>query len=256
MKLKICHLYPDALNLYGDIGNLIAIKRRCESRGIEIQIDSCLTGEKLKADEYDMFFIGGGQDLEQGELLRDIRGDNGKAIISAIEDEKVVLAIGSGYQLMGNYYISVSDVRTELLGAVDMYTVGAKGNMAGDCMIVTFPEDISIRIVGFENHWGKTYLGENVKPLGIVVRGYGNNGEDSTEGMRYKNVFATYMHGALLPKNPVFCDLILTKALKRKYGHVYDLEPLDDSVENTAHNYIEQRLKCSTALRSLELLAK
>ena len=194
MELNICHLYPDILNLYGDRGNIITMKRRLESRGISVNVDECSIGQPLDVDKYDIFFIGGGQDFEQEVLLR------------------------------------------------DLHTIGAKERMIGNYMYRTTPESSGSIVVGFENHSGKTYLGEDVAPLGMMIKGYGNNGEDQTEGARYNNVFATYSHGSLLPKNPVLCDFILQTALDRRYGKTEPLVPLNDTLELNAHNYMEQRL--------------
>lgn len=242
MELNICHLYPDILNLYGDRGNIIAMKRRLEDRGITVSIDECSIGQALNIDKYDIFFIGGGQDFEQEVLLRDLAAGKGREICAAVEDEKVFLAICGGYQMLGQYYKTWDGNQMDFIGAINVHTIGAKERMIGNYMFRTTPESSGATIVGFENHSGKTYLGEDVAPLGMVVKGYGNNGEDQTEGARYKNVFGTYSHGSLLPKNPVFCDFILQTALIHKYDRVPPLTPLDDTQENAAHDYMQQRL--------------
>ena len=143
--------------------------------------------------------------------------------------------------MLGNYYKTWDGKECNFIGALDLYTVGAKERMIGNYMYQCDETDNGIVVVGFENHSGKTYLGDKVRPMGKVLSGHGNNGEDGTEGARYKNVFATYSHGSLLPKNPKLADYILKTALKRKYPDI-SLEELDDTFENNAHDYMEKRL--------------
>ena len=153
-----------------------------------------------------------------------------------------VLGVCGGYQMLGQYYKTWDGVQLDFIGAINVHTIGAKERMIGNYMYRTTPESSGSIVVGFENHSGKTYLGEDVAPLGMMIKGYGNNGEDQTEGARYNNVFATYSHGSLLPKNPVLCDFILQTALDRRYGKTEPLVPLNDTLELNAHNYMEQRL--------------
>ena len=239
MELNICHLYPDILNLYGDRGNIITMKRRLESRGIKVNVDECSIGQPLDVNKYDIFFIGGGQDFEQEVLLRDLGSGKGKDICSAVEDNKVFLAICGGYQMLGQYYKTWDGVQCDFTGALDLYTVGSKERMIGNYMFTC--DELGCEVVGFENHSGKTYLGPSVRPMGKVLAGSGNNGEDGQEGARYKNVFATYSHGCLLPKNPQLADYILKTALARKYGQA-ELSPLEDRLEAAAHDYMQNRL--------------
>ena len=240
-ELKICHLYPDILNLYGDRGNIICMQKRMEWRGIKAEVTGISVGDALNYDDYDIFFIGGGQDFEQGVLLKDLADGKAKAIRAAVEEEKVFLAICGGYQMLGSYYKTWDGKQCDFIGALDLYTVGHKDRMIGNYMYQCSEEDGGIVVVGFENHSGKTYLGDKVRPMGKVLSGNGNNGEDGTEGARYKNVFATYSHGSLLPKNPKLADYILKTALKRKYPNI-NLEELDDTFENNAHDSMEHRL--------------
>ena len=235
MELNICHLYPDILNLYGDRGNIITMKRRLESRGIKVNIDECSIGQPLNADKYDIFFIGGGQDFEQEVLLRDLSSGKAQDIRTAVEEEKTFLAICGGYQMLGEYYKTWDGVQLDFIGAIGVHTIGAKERMIGNYMFRTTPESGDTVVVGFENHSGKTYLSEQVAPLGMMLSGNGNNGEDKTEGARYKNVFGTYSHGSLLPKNPVLCDFILQTALNHRYDGAEPLAPLDDTLELNAH---------------------
>ena len=242
MELNLCHLYPDILNLYGDRGNIITMKRRLEGRGIKVNIDECSIGQPLNADKYDIFFIGGGQDFEQEVLLRDLSSGKAQDIRTAVEEEKTFLAICGGYQMLGEYYKTWDGVQLDFIGAIGVHTIGAKERMIGNYMFRTTPESGDTVVVGFENHSGKTYLSEQVAPLGMMLSGNGNNGEDKTEGARYKNVFGTYSHGSLLPKNPVLCDFILQTALNHRYDGAEPLAPLDDTLELNAHRYMQERL--------------
>lgn len=237
MELRICHLYPDVLNLYGDRGNVLTMKKRLEWRGIDCSVTELPIGERAPLARYDLCFIGGGQDFEQSLLLDDLRSGKGEDIKAAVEDGLAFLAVCGGYQLMGHSYETHTGERFAFLGALDLVTVGAAERMIGN---FAFETDFGT-VVGFENHSGRTRLGSGVSPLGRVIRGFGNNGEDRTEGARYKNVFGTYSHGPVLPKNPRLCDGILAAALERKYGSA-ELAPLDDFSENEAHESVLKSL--------------
>ncbi len=242
MELKICHLYPDVLNLYGDRGNVLAMTQRLRWRGIETSVARISIGEKVNLADYDLVFIGGGQDFEQEVLLEDLHRGKDREIRAAVEDGLPFLTICGGYQMLGAYYETWDGKRCDFIGALDLYTVGAKDRMIGNYKFQCGAESGGSVIVGFENHSGKTRLGSGVKPLGIVLAGFGNNGEDGTEGVRYKNVFGTYSHGPLLPKNPEFCDHLLLTALQRKYGTA-ELLPLDDAAELLAHDEMCAKIK-------------
>lgn len=241
MKLHICHLYPDVLNLYGDSGNLLCLKKRLEWRGIDAVITGLPIGETSDLTKFDLFLIGGGQDFEQQVLLEDLQGGKAKNIISAVEDGKVFLAICAGYQIMGQYYRTKSGVQCDFIGALDLHTVGSAPRLMGDCMFQCESDSGGSLVVGFENHSGRTYLGKAVRPLGRILSGFGNNGEDGTEGCRYRNVFGSYSHGPILPKNPLFADFLLSTALTRKYPQA-ELTPLDDAAELQAHQFLRERL--------------
>lgn len=241
MELKICHLYPDILNLYGDQGNIICMKKRLEWRNIECSVTEVSIGESAKFTDFDIFFIGGGQDFEQEILLGDLAGGKADEIKAAVADGKTFLTICGGYQMLGSYYKTWDGQMCDFIGAIDYYTVGAKDRMIGNFMYKCCAESGGSTVVGFENHSGKTFLGSGVSPLGTILSGYGNNGEDKTEGVRYNNVFGTYSHGPVLPKNPQLTDFILKTALSQKYTS-FDFEPLDDTFENNANEYMIKRL--------------
>ena len=198
-------------------------------------------GETARLAGFDLVFIGGGQDFEQQVLLEDLHRGKDREIRAAIEDGVCFLTICGGYQMLGSYYETYDGQRCDFIGALDLYTVGAKERMIGNYKFRCGPESGGSLVVGFENHSGKTWLGSSVQPLGTVLAGYGNNGEDGTEGARYRNVFGTYSHGPLLPKNPALCDHILLTALTRKYGRA-ELAPLNDEAENAAHDEMAEKI--------------
>jgi CobQ-like glutamine amidotransferase family enzyme len=216
LTLTLGHLYPDQLNLYGDRGNIMTLRWRCQQRGITLRVVGLGIGDALAPDEYDMLFIGGGQDKEQAPVAQDIYEIKGIGLWAAIEDDMPVLAVCGGYQLLAHYYRPAEGPEMRGLGVFDAWTIH-KGPRSPRCI-----GDIAISwkgntLVGFENHGGRTYLG-TAKPLGRVLKGYGNNAEDHTEGAVYRNAYGTYLHGSLLPKNPHFADHLIRLALQRKYG--------------------------------------
>ena len=243
-RLTLGHLYPDQLNLYGDRGNILTLQRRCQLRNIELRVVELGIGDALAPDEYDMLFIGGGQDKEQAPVAQDLLEVKSIGLWAAIEDDIPVLAVCGGYQLLAHYYRPAEGPDMRGLGVFDAWTIH-KGAHEPRCT-----GDIAIKwngntLVGFENHGGRTYLG-TAKPLGKVLKGHGNNSEDHTEGAVYRNSFGTYMHGSLLPKNPHFADHLIALALARTYGRRDDpftfLTPLDDTLEWEAHAFILERL--------------
>lgn len=241
MEIKICHMYPDVLNLYGDRGNVICMKYRLQRRGIQVKIIELPIGEKIDFSDCDIIFVGGGQDFEQRLIMDDFDGAKTSSLKSAIEDGVTMLAICGGYQMLGHYYETSTGEKLKFTGLLDLYTVSGARRMVGNFRFHCTAAEISQHVIGFENHSGKTFLASELTPLGRVTAGYGNNGEDRTEGIRYKNVFGSYCHGPMLPKNPEFCDYILKCALNRKYGTTA-LDKLDDSIENLAYKQTLRRI--------------
>ncbi len=235
-KLKLCHLYPDLLNLYGDRGNILALMRRASLRGIDLTVDAITLGEKFDPLHYDMVFLGGGQDAEQNILRKDFVTEKGDAVKEAVAADKVFLCICGGYQMMGLYYEEHDGVRIDCLGALNLWTVGKKNRYIQDTVYSCdfLPGDGLL--YGFENHSGRTYLGEGVKPLAKVLSGAGNNGEDGFEGAVYRNVYCTYSHGSFLPKNPAMTDYLLEKAVEVQTGAPFTLPQLDTDIEDFARN--------------------
>ena len=236
MKITIGHLYPELLNLYGDRGNIQCLVKRCQWRGIDVEVKAYEQEDEIDFSALDIVLLGGGSDREQMivcEKLREIRED----FRTYVESDGVVIAICGGYQLLGNYY------KTELgmiegLGLVDMQTEQGEERLIGN--IVMQSELFEMPIVGFENHGGRTCICGN-RPLGKVLHGYGNDGKSGYEGMIYRNVVGTYLHGPLLPKNPQLADWLLARALERKYGKEVELAQLDDHDETEANAYVYQR---------------
>lgn len=243
--LNICHLYPDLLNTYGDRGNMLALKRRAQWHGIDTSISNITIGDNFDSSDYDIIFLGGGQDYEQEIIQNDVLAQKGTEIKNAISGNKVFLCICGGYQLMGKYYKTWDGKEIEFLGALDLWTIGSKERMIGNIVFESTEIDDNgspLKIVGFENHSGRTFLGNGIKPLGKVLSGNGNNGQDGFEGAVYNNVFCSYSHGSLLPKNPLLTDHLLSLALTQKYSDFGGLGQLDDSFENAARTTVMQRV--------------
>ena len=229
--LRLAHLYPKLLNIYGDNGNIITLCKRCEWRNIEIIVDNIEIGDEIAP--HDMYFMGGGQDLQQIEVSKEIQKHK-EFLISERDRGAVFLGICGGYQLFGHYYQPCDSERLNGISLLDAYTIAGNKRFIGNVTIKTNIVEPNT-LVGFENHSGLTYLQGNTKPIGTTIIGNGNNGVDKTEGARFKNVFGTYMHGSFLPKNPHFADYLLELALGVK------LSPLCDDIEYQAHSALVEK---------------
>ena len=222
-KIVVGHLYPDLLNLYGDRGNIQCIMKRCEWRGIDAETIEYGLEDKVNFSKLDIVLLGGGSDREQMivcQRLQEIRED----FEAYVESDGVVIAVCGGYQLLGHYY-QTDQGKMEGLHLVDIYTEQKPGRLIDN--IVLKSELFDMPVVGFENHGGRTKIGNN-KAFGKVLYGSGNDGESGYEGVIYKNVIGTYLHGPLLPKNPQVCDYLIERALERKYKEKIILAPLED----------------------------
>lgn len=240
MELNICHLYPDLLNVYGDIGNILVLKYRAEKREIKVNIHNVSINDEFKSEDYDIVFFGGGQDYEQSIVSQNLKNNKKEELTKYIEDGKVLIAICGGYQLLGKYYFAPNGEKIEGLNILDLYTEAGDTRFIGDTVI--YNEEFNETYVGFENHSGRTYV-NNLKPLGKCVHGYGNNGSDGNEGCIYKNTFCTYFHGSLLAKNPELADRFIKTALELKYDNEnINLSSLDDSFELKAKEVMINRL--------------
>jgi CobQ-like glutamine amidotransferase family enzyme len=233
LKLRVAHLYPKQMNIYGDRGNILCLQRRCRQRGIDFEVTGLELNDKLDQKAYDLIFMGGAQDREQRRVAVDLVKEKGKALAEAVKRDMAVLAVCGGYQLIGRFYRTAEGEELPGAGIIDMHTVHP-GPQARRFIGNVVVEWNGTTLVGFENHGGRTYLGDGVQPLGRVVAGFGNNGEDGGEGASYRNVFGTYLHGSLLPKNPLFADHVIQTALRRKHKG-FRLSEIDDGIEYAAH---------------------
>ncbi len=235
-ELRVCALYPDHMNIYADRGNIIFWQRRCEWRGIGFAYSGSGPGESLDPGAHDLFYIGGGQDRDQRMVAADMVERKREALAFAVGDGAAVLAVCGGYQLLGSSY-QMGHEELPGAGLVDLRTVREEGpRLIGNCAIEADLGTGPRVIAGFENHGGRTYLGEGETPLGIVVKGHGNNGGDGREGVLKGNVIGTYLHGPLLPRNPWLADWLLSQALAHASGaDPVALEQLPDRLEAEAH---------------------
>ena len=230
--LRVCALYPDLMNIYADRGNILLLERRCRWRGIDFELQSSGIGDPLDPDSADLFYIGGGQDRDQRLCALDLAEVKRDALHEVAGRGGVILAVCGGYQLLGRSY-QLGDEILPGVELVDLVTVRASGpRLIGNVAIEVELEPGERRVLaGFENHGGRTHLGPSAKPLGRVLAGHGNNGDDGHEGVRDRNVIGTYLHGPLLPKNAWFADWLIETAL----GAQAPLAPLDDRLEAVAH---------------------
>lgn len=247
--LRVVYLYPDALNLYGDGGNAMIIKSRCAWRGIPVTVDEVTMGQELNLESADIVLMGGGADRDQLAVAHELASRR-EEIAHYVESGGTLLAICGSYQLLGHSYY-MGDTRIEGLGVLDIETTRGEGRLIGNVAVTT--ELCDAPLVGFENHGGRTHLGPNAAPLGdSVVPGTGNNGEDGHEGVLYRGVVGTYLHGPALSKNPQLADWLIEHALRRRIqqgdrtvASLLPLYPLDDSLEHAAHDaamkLVEQR---------------
>ena len=249
MKLTLVHLFPKLMNIYGDKGNITALRKRCEWRGIDLEVlavDDQRDFELISRG--DLFFFGGGQDRDQMHVWEQIANSKEQLvnlINERIDARAVFLLICGGYQLFGNSFLDANGVHIPGLGILNIATIApgseVKHRCIGNIVIHTQLDIEPQTLVGFENHGGQTKLGEGLAPLGKVVKGYGDNVHDGVEGCMYKNIFSCYMHGALLPKNPHFADYLIELALKSKYpNEKVSLKKLDDTLEMSAHAYTKK----------------
>jgi lipid II isoglutaminyl synthase (glutamine-hydrolysing) len=233
--VRICYLYPRLLSVAGDRGNLFALMRRCAWRGIGCSVTEADVGEVPDFTQADLILLHGGQDREMTAAARDLAAKGGP-LREAIEADAVVLAVCAGYQLLGRYYAPPAGDPIPGLDVLDAVTEGGPkrfiGHVAAQCDL---GDGERHELTGFENHSGRTYLGPGAAPLGRVLAGGGNNGEDGTEGARYREVYATYLHGPVLPKNPWLADHLLQRALAHRYRDAGPLPPLADHTEARAH---------------------
>ena len=254
-KLRIGWLYPELMSTYGDRGNIIVLQKRCEWRGIAVEIKRLDLGFKIEdLKKCDLLFMGGAQDQQQQIVSQDFTENKMSALKTMVENGIPGLYICGAYQFLGKYYKEADGSTIKGLSILDLYTENPGvnhprliGNVAISSHLVgRTHETYEVQagtMIGFENHGGRTYLGKDLKPLGKVIKGFGNNGTDKTEGAVYKNSFGSYLHGPILPKNPEFADLLIKLALEKKYNSsTVDLSPLDNSLETQARTVIMSKI--------------
>lgn len=260
-KVKLYHLYPDAMNLYGDLGNVITLAKRCQWRDLDFEVVEVKIGDKIDFSDADILFMGGGQDRGQKTIAADLV-KRGYEIRDRISDGLPALTICGGFQLFGKYFKTADGTEIPGIEVFDAYTVAGDKRLIGNVIVdigesskgwllkykyhtVEAPSDY---LIGFENHSGLTYLGSDTKPLGKVIHGYGNLGDGGYEGGVKKNAFGTYLHGSLLPKNPWFADHLISCALTNRYGSPIPLDPLNDNLEIVAHKMATERTRTAKTL--------
>lgn len=257
LKLQLTHLYPKEMNIYGDRGNIITLKRRAEWRGIELKVIEVGIRSKGLVPS-DIYFMGGGQDNDMFAVFKDLLKNKRDFIKKEVDKNKVFLLICGAFQLFGKYFLGADNRRMEGLGILPVETKApgdqVKDRCLGNLVSEIDPDLLNIMggayeniesptLVGFENHSGQTFsLESKFEPLGRVRYGKGNNASQKVEGYRYKNIFGSYSHGSLLPKNPHLADLLLYLALDNKYGDDFHWEQLNDEIEWNAHIAIKDRL--------------
>jgi CobQ-like glutamine amidotransferase family enzyme len=235
IELRLLALYPEQMNIYADRGNILFLQRRCEWRGIGFSYAAAGPGEGFDPGDHDLIYIGGGQDRDQELVAEDMLRGKREALASAVDDGAVLLAVCGGYQLLGHSY-QLGERTIAGLGLADLETVRHEGpRLIGNVSIEADLGDGPEVLAGFENHGGRTHLGEGAEPLGRVLHGHGNNGSDGFEGIRRANMIGTYLHGPLLPKNAALADRITALAIERRTGTRPELEPLEDGLETAAH---------------------
>jgi lipid II isoglutaminyl synthase (glutamine-hydrolysing) len=235
--LTIAHMYPEQMNIYGDRGNVLALVKRLEWRGFGAEVIKIGLNSQNDLQKCDVIFAGGGQDSGQITVSADLQHQAAK-LHQAADNGVVMLAVCGTYQLFGRGFKTIEGHQLPGIGIFKAETVGSTLRMIGNIVV----DSQWGRLVGFENHSGQTVLDSGQDSLGRVLKGFGNNSSDGYEGAMYNNVYGTYLHGSLLPKNPHFADHLILTALKRKYG-IENLEPLDDELENKAAAIAMKRLQ-------------
>lgn len=232
--VRLGHLYPAEMNIYADRGNIAVLRHRLEWRGYALEVTALEAGDPVVPGAHDLYYLGGGQDRDQAIVAEDLVATKGAGLRAAVDDGAAMLAVCGGIQLAGHGYTGVDGSRMPGVGILDLDTVAGPTRLIGDLVIEAELDGGAQTVVGFENHAGRTRLGAGARPLGRVVHGHGNNGEDGGEGAVRDRVIGTYLHGPLLPKNPWLADRLLAWAIAHRTGQEPDLEPLDDHLEAAA----------------------
>ena len=236
MRLVVGHLYPEYLNIYADRGNIAVLRARAAWRGVELELRAIGVGDPTDPARIDLFYVGGGQDREQGLIAPDLAA-RGPELVDAVAGGAALLAVCGGYQLLGRFYRDRAGVELPGAGVFPLHTVAGERRMIGDVLLDCELEPGERRtLAGFENHAGRTYLDGGAEPLGRVLAGFGNDGESGLEGCRAGRAIGTYLHGPLLPRNPWLADWLIAQAVAHRTGGDPPLlDPLADELEAEAH---------------------
>ncbi len=232
--VRLGHLYPAEMNIYADRGNIAVLARRLEWRGLALEVTEIGPGRAIEPGAHDLYYLGGGQDRDQAVVAEDLVSVKADGLRAAVAEGAAMLCVCGGYQLAGHGYTGVDGARMPGVGLLDLDTVAGSTRLVGDLVIAAELGGETHEVVGFENHAGRTRLGPGARPLGRVVHGHGNNGDDGVEGGVQGRVVGTYLHGPLLPKNPWLADRLLEWAREHRTGAVTRLSPLDDTLEDAA----------------------
>ena len=261
MKIRVAHLYPQAMDLYGDGGNVVALQRRCEWRGIRTEVVDVHVGRQVDLSDVDIIVMGGGQDTAQAFVAEDLR-QRGALLRDLVDGGAAALAVCGAFQLFGTSYTTAEGQTLDGIGVFDAHTVSGAdrfiGNVTVEVRLQRFGAahaQAPLGVVGFENHSGLTYLGSEAAPFGRVLNGAGNLGDGTSEGAVYKNAIGTYLHGPLLPKNPRLADHLIHAALSHRYGTVGPLVALDDVLELDAHRVALTRCETGRVAQARPRLA-
>ncbi len=233
--VRLCHLYPREMNIYADRGNIAVFAQRLRRRGLDLAVTEAGPGETIPPESADLLYLGGGQDRDQLLVAADLPATKAAGVRALLDGGAAGLFVCGGYQLAGHSYRTAGGETVAGVGVLDVTTVAGDSRLIGDIVLHSDLGPASGQLVGYENHAGRTKLGDGAKALGRVAKGHGNNGTDRTEGAMANRTIGTYLHGPLLPKNPWLADLLLGWALEHRYGRSFDLEPLDDRLEQAAH---------------------
>ena len=248
-EVRILHLYDQYLNIYADRGNIQVLRTRCAWRDIDCVVDGLAPGETFASTDYDLIYVGGGQDRDQRMIAERMVADCSESIRDAVAHGSALLAVCGGYQLLGRGYLDADGYDQPGVGLFGAQTIAGDDRLIGNVEIeVTLPSvgDVMtervVRIAGFENHAGRTVLDGDAVPLGRVIRGYGNDGVSGFEGCQLERAVGTYLHGPLLPRNPELADWLIAAALHHRYGDAsaeHIARPVPDGVDAFAHQAMD-----------------
>lgn len=241
VTVRLCHLYPREMNIYADRGNIAVFQRRLAWRGMRLEVTASEPGEPVDPDAHDLYYLGGGQDRDQAVVAQDLVTTKAADLVAAFDGGAVGFFVCGGIQLAGHSYTAVDGSVLPGIGVLDLETTAGPDRLVGDVVAEATLDGETRLVVGYENHAGRTTLGEGTAPFARVITGHGNDGRSGLEGAVTGRVLGTYLHGPLLPKNPWLADVLLGWALEHAVGHRVDLDDLDDSLEREAFEIARRR---------------